>query len=138
MKCQNGFTLIELMIVVAVIGILAFVALPSYNDYVTRGKLADATATLSIGRIQMEQYFQDNKTYSTAAMSPCGTSTAYFAYTCIGLSDSGYTIKATGIGSLSSFIYTIDQTNTKSTTSLKTGWGSAPVSCWITKKGGTC
>jgi type IV pilus assembly protein PilE len=137
MKLQKGFTLIELMIVVVIVGILASVALPAYNDYVTRGKLSEATAGLSNGRIKVEQFYQDNHTY-VGITAVCPTSTTNFTYDC-GTSDvSTYTLKATGNGNLTDFSYTINQLNTKSTTHLPTGWGSYPVSCWVTKKGGGC
>jgi type IV pilus assembly protein PilE len=140
MKLQKGFTLIELMIVVAIVGILASVALPAYNDYVTRGKLAEATAGLSNGRIKMEQYFQDNKTYSGTTTPPCPASTTNFTYDCNTPAPdlSTYTITATGNGNLSDFKYTINQSNTKATTHLPSGWGSFPKGCWVTKKGGGC
>ena len=63
MKKNEGFTLLELLVVVAVIGILAAVSMPYYNDYTIRGKIAEATSALSDGRIKMEQFFQDNRTY---------------------------------------------------------------------------
>jgi len=141
MKLQKGFTLIELMIVVVIVGILASVALPAYNDYVTRGKLTEATATLSNGRVKVEQFFQDNHTYTgITAAPPCPASTTYFTYDCgtPAPTDSTYKITATGKGNLSAFIYTIDQSNTKQTAGLASGWGSYPVSCWVTKKGGAC
>ena len=47
-RVQQGFTLIELMVVVAIVGILAAVAYPSYQDYVTRGQIAEGTSTLEI------------------------------------------------------------------------------------------
>ena len=63
MNKQSGFTLIELMIVVAIVGILATIAYPSYTDYVIRGRIPDATSGLAAKRVQMEQFFQDNRTY---------------------------------------------------------------------------
>ena len=143
MKKQNGFTLVELMIVVAIIGILSAIAMPSYNDYVTRGKLPEATSALSDGRIKMEQFFQDNRTYDkngdgTTCPPGIPAATTNFTYACNNLSPTTYTITATGIGSLSVFSYSIDQSNTKRTTALKAGWGTVPANCWITQKGGAC
>ena len=77
---QKGFTLIELMIVVVVIGILSAIAMPAYTDYVKRGKAAEATATLADMRIKMEQFFQDNRTYIGGACAPTST-VKYFTYT---------------------------------------------------------
>ena len=57
----SGFTLIELMITVAIIGILAAVAYPGYQDYVIRGKIPEATNTLSSTRVRLEQYYKDNR-----------------------------------------------------------------------------
>lgn len=130
MKTQKGFNLIELMIVVVVIGILASVGIPAYNDYVTRGKLVEGTSALSDGRIKMEQFFQDNRTYTGG---PCPSTTTNFTYACSNLSATTYLITATGTGNLSTFSYSINQDNAKSSA---TPWGNG--ACWITKKGGTC
>jgi len=135
MKMQKGFTLIELMVVVVVIGILASIGIPSYNDYVTRGKLVEGTSALSDGRVKMEQFFQDNRTY---AGGTCPAATTNFTYACSNLSVTTYLITATGVGNLSDFSYTIDQANAKQTTALKTGWGTVPANCWIMKKGDAC
>jgi len=63
----NGFTLIELMITVAVIGILAAVAYPSYQDYIIKARRADAqSALLQLGQF-MERYYTTNGRYTTAA-----------------------------------------------------------------------
>ena len=134
MKQNKGFTLIELMIVVAIIGILSMVAVPAYSNYVIRGKLVEGTSTLADSRIKLEQSFQDNRTYANYV---CPTATKYFTYAC-NLGASTYTVTATGKAPLSDFIYTIDQDNNKRTTGLKSGWGTTPANCWITSAGGTC
>ena len=64
-----GFTLIEVMIVVAIIAILAAIAIPNYTAYVQRSRLTEATSKLSDLRTKMEVFFQDNRSYGT---SGCG------------------------------------------------------------------
>ena len=68
-----GFTLIELMIVVAIVGILAAVAYPSYIDSVRKGKRAEARAALTSLLQQQERYFTQNNTYETFAVGAAGT-----------------------------------------------------------------
>ena len=141
MKLQRGFTLIELMIVVAIIAILASIAIPSYRDYVTRGKLTEAHSTLAGMSVRMEQFFQDNRTYigscvaNTVAPLPTGR---YFTYGCGDLLVGTYTITATGVAAegVGNFIYTINQANSRQTTGA-TGWTSN-ANCWVTNKGGMC
>jgi type IV pilus assembly protein PilE len=138
----RGFTLIEVMITVAVIGILTAVALPIYSEYVMRGRLVDAINALSGLRARMEQHFTDNRTYATsgAITSPCASSFAAGAFTisCSNLTATTYTATATGSGTVASFTFTINQDGTMATTSLPTAWGSATSGCWITRKGGSC
>lgn len=128
---QKGFTLIELMIVVAVVGILASIAYPSYEDYVKQGKLLEAMSNLANGRVKMEQYYQDNRTYSPG-LTPAATNNFSYALSSVGLTT--YTITATGIGNISTFSYTINQANTKSS---NTPWGNSST-CWVRKKSGDC
>lgn len=125
----------ELMIAMAIVAILAAVALPSYNSYIRRGKIPEATSVLSSQRVKMEQFFQDNRTY-VGAPAPTDTSTN-FDFSVV-TSATGYTLTATGKGSMTGFTYTIDQANTKaSTVTGVSGW-SGSATCWVTKAGGVC
>ena len=59
-KLQKGFTLIELMIVVAIIGVLSAIAIPAYQDYVKKSEVASAVATLKSLITPAELYYQEN------------------------------------------------------------------------------
>ena len=131
-KAQKGFTLIELMIVVAIIGILATIALPAYSNYVRSGKATEATSTLASARVQMEQFFQDNRTY---VGGPCPAAGKYFAFTCTTTATT-YNLSAapTATADMTGFAFSINQANARTSSYA----GTAGATCWLTRKGGTC
>lgn len=132
-KQTRGFTLIELMITVAIVAILAGVAGPAYMEYVRRGRTQEATSTLSNARVQFEQYFQDARTY-VGGPCPVAPANANFAYGCVTPDANSYTINAVGAGTMAGYTYTINQANVM--TSVTPGGGGG--NCWATKKGEAC
>ncbi|MGZ9032065.1 MAG: type IV pilin protein [Burkholderiaceae bacterium] len=135
----QGFTLIEAMIVVVVLGILAAVAIPNYSRYVTRGNLVEATNALAEYRVRMEQFYQDNRTYANAGNCgvPAPTNLTNFAVTCaIGGGGQAYTATATGAANTVGFVYTVDQANVRATTAVPAHWGTLPADAatrWVTR-----
>ncbi|HYD34313.1 MAG TPA: type IV pilin protein [Methylophilaceae bacterium] len=130
----SGFTLIELMVTVAIIAILAAIALPNYNAYVVRSKIAEATSELSKWRNVVERYYQDNRNYTNVCTTTIPTGTKYFTYTCASTADT-YTLTATGIAGqgMNGYVYTVNQNNEKATTMFANE--AVTASCWLTKKG---
>lgn len=140
MHTNKGFTLTEMLIAVVIAGVLAAVALPAYTSYVTRAKIPDATTGLATKAIQLEQYFQDNRTYVSApACSSDTTSSKYFTFSCTSSSASAFALQAVGRSSMAGFTFTVDQTNAKTTSAVPSGWTQpSPNNCWVTNKGGVC
>src|SRR6266513_470182 len=145
MRSATGFTLIEVMITVAIIAILAAVAIPSYTDYITRSKIQEATSSLLSMRVKVEQYFQDNRTFigacAAGTVAPLPAGLKYFTITCPTLTATLYTIRADGgiaggDQTMAQFAFTIDQANTRQTALVPADWTLPATNCWVTKKGG--
>jgi type IV pilus assembly protein PilE len=139
----QGFTLIEVMITVAIVAILAAVALPAYFDYVRRGQLPEAFTNLADYRVKLEQYYQDNRNYGAAACADVAgapswanfnpANAQYFGYGCtLSGGGQGYTVTATGsAGRAVGHVYTIDSANVQSTTRFKNS--VVAKNCWLIK-----
>ena len=152
MKLSKGFTLLELMIVVIVIGILSSIAVPSYLDYLRRGRIPEATSELSARRILAEQHFQDNRTYLDVVGPPAFTNRACtaiigrnFDFACLPAANwtaTTYTIQATGKGMMNGFVYEITQDNVRTspfTAAAPANWiAHTPDDCWVTARDGKC
>ena len=138
----RGFTLLEVMIVVAIVAILAAIALPNYSDYVKRGKIIEATSALSDLRTRYEQYFLDNRTYlgGCLVIKPAvAPGVKAFDIDCDNEAVGTYRGTATGKATegMANFFYTIDQANAKTSVITATGW-NGNAACWATRKDGSC
>jgi prepilin-type N-terminal cleavage/methylation domain-containing protein len=141
-QCNKGFTLIELMVTVAIVAMLVAIAYPSYRNYVIRGQLTNATNGLSAVSANMERYFQDNRTYLAANgfTPPCQTAATYglFTVSCpTTLTATTYQLQAVGSGNTAGFTFFIDQQSNQSSTvapPAPSGWTNCTTS-WETKAG---
>ena len=139
-----GFTLIEMMIVVAIVAILASVGLPSYQAYIRRGQMQEGFSQMSSFQLKMEQHYQDNRGYQdTADATKCSVSqvasltSKYFTFACtLGSDKQSYSLAATGKASLLGYDYSIDHANSRRTTKFA-GVTQTTLTCWA-ERSATC
>lgn len=139
MSVARGFTLIEVMVTVAIVAILASIALPAYGDYVKRGRVPVALEALNTYATRMEQRFQDVGSYdnagSCAVPIAVPSTLANFTLTCALTANQGFEAIATGMGSMAGYRYSINSLGQRRTLDHPKGAPTQP--CWSTR-GGTC
>ena len=127
MKNNKGFTLVELMIVIAIIGILGAVGYPAYTDSVKRGKRADGIDALLKQAARMEEFYMNNDTYEDASLFSATSKEGFYT---IAVSDDtafAYTITATRTPASADpecLTLTLDHMG------VHTATGSDAASCW--------
>ena len=94
-----GFTLIEVMIVVAIIGILAAIAVPSYSQFVLESRRTDATSSVLDCAAKLERNFTANNSYATAGVCTNTSIDGFYALTTPILTATTFTVTATATGS---------------------------------------
>lgn len=149
---NKGFTLVELMIVIAIIGILAGVAIPGYTSYVARGKIIEAGIGLSAFRTSMEQFYQDQRTYAASGTpTVCGVAVSsvqatYFQYGCVvtgaginqGFVATASSVAGKGLGAAAAYVFTINDANVKATLKFKGATPTGGAGCFLGKEGQKC
>jgi type IV pilus assembly protein PilE len=139
-RAARGFTLIEIMVTVAILGILTAIALPYYRDYVVRARLTEAFSALSGVQPAAEQLWSNTRSFATMStvlppVLPPNTPT--FSYAASNATVSSYTVTATGAAQAAGFVFTINQSGNRATTAVPAGW-TVNAGCWVDKRGGLC
>lgn len=131
----QGFSLVELMIVVVIIGILMTVTWPAYQRYVQQSAAKPVTAALLQLAQRLDAYAQDHDTY----VGGCGSvpSVPNAVLSCLSLSSTDYTVQASGTGPISGLAYTLTRSGLRATPSAPRGWPTSS-SCWIIDAQGDC
>lgn len=132
-----GFTLIELMVTVAVVAVLASITYPSFAGFVVRSKVPSGLVALTVLSMRMEQVYQDTGRYGAGGCGATPGPVKDFEISCTLTSDGqGFTATATGQGMLRGYRYAIDNDSRKTT--LAHPNGVPATACWTIKGGASC
>lgn len=142
---SSGFSLIDLMITIVIASVLTAIAIPVYRDHTQRSRIAEATSQLLIMKLQLEQYYQDNRNYGAGVDgSNCGVTLPAqnnFIYTCtVNNVGQSYLLNANGLAArgMQEFKFSLNEAGLQRTSRLPITWGLAPLNCWVVKRGMTC
>jgi type IV pilus assembly protein PilE len=136
-KSSRGFTLIEIMIVIAIIAILTAIAVPSYSSYIQRGARAEAKSALLLAAQAIERFHTDNGTYVGASIAANMAQTpsqggAKYQIALVGTpTSSTFAVSATPVGSMTTDecgTFSIDQSGLKTAAGASTG--ALYTKCW--------
>lgn len=134
-RTKKGFSLIELMIVVVIVGILTMIAYPSYRYYVLKSRRSDALAALAQDQTILERCYAQNFSYSAACTGmptyPHNSVQGFYSVALSNQSASTYTLTATAIGTQTGDTtcrtFVVDQANQKTASDSS---GTAQTICW--------
>jgi type IV pilus assembly protein PilE len=141
-RAQNGFSLIELIVTVAIVGVLAAIAIPSYSAYVLQSHRSEAILSMTSYRTSLERCYSQNFTYLNGALTPCpaapgtavNTANGYYTLT-FAIAAAAYTITATPIGNQAkdTTCNSMAVTQTGSQTASNSGGTDTTQTCWGAK-----